>query len=82
MTADFIDTGKYTLPSREERILLAKKHLLMTAEDKGEYNGVREMRKHLCFYIKGMQGASRVKEKLMLAESVKETADALDTLLR
>ncbi|MNJ68891.1 tRNA-dihydrouridine synthase B [compost metagenome] len=32
---------------------------------KGENVAVREMRKHLAWYLKGMQGAARIKDVIM-----------------
>lgn len=49
-------------PSSEERISLALKHLNRTVELKGEIIGVREMRKHLAWYFKGLRNSARMRE--------------------
>ena len=74
------DKGYYTPIGIEERIRLAKLHAKLVCEDKGEYTGVRELRKHLCFYIKGIKGAARIKEKLVRAETVEQTLEILNTI--
>ena len=82
MINDLIEKGSYTLPSLEERISLAKRHASMVCADKGEYTGIRELRKHLCFYIKGVKGGARIKEQLVRAESEEQNLEILDSLLK
>lgn len=41
-------------PTVEERIALALRHLQMKVEYSGEYIGIREMRPHLAWYLKGI----------------------------
>lgn len=48
-------------PTNEEKIEVALKHLNMLIEIKGEYIGIREMRKHLGWYIKGMPKSSELR---------------------
>jgi nifR3 family TIM-barrel protein len=62
----------------EERIAVALKHLELTCLLKGEFQGVREMRKHLSWYTRGMRGAARIRETLNHAT----TRDEVTTLLR
>ena len=57
------------------------RHVRMVCEDKGEYTGIRELRKHLCFYIKGMRGAARVKERIVRAETEQEALAVLGELI-
>lgn len=46
-------------PSPEERLAMAMRHLEGFISLAGERVAVREMRKHLCWYARGVQGASR-----------------------
>ena len=39
----------------------AKEHLMYTVENKGEFSAVREFRKHLLYYLKGINNASKLK---------------------
>lgn len=65
-------------PEISERIETAVQHLDLTCRYKGEYLGVREMRKQFAWYIKGCRGASRIRELINLAE----TRDALIAAIR
>ncbi len=55
-------------PTNEEIIQMAIRHLNMTCEFKGERIGVREMRKQLAWYLKGMRNSNEVKNKLNTVE--------------
>lgn len=46
-------------PSPAERYAAAARHLQLLADHAGERVAVREMRKHLCWYAKGLQGAAQ-----------------------
>ena len=65
-------------PTAEERVEKALRHAQMLIDYKGEYIGVREMRKHMAWYMKGMPGAAELRGKLNYAESRAE----LESLLR
>lgn len=47
-----------TKPSSEEIAQTVLRHARMLIEQKGEYIGVREMRKHFAWYTTGMKHAS------------------------
>lgn len=51
-------------PSNEERLKTLIKHLDMIIEDKGERIAVREIRKHVGWYIKGMHGAAAFRREV------------------
>ena len=51
-------------PSPKERIETAVRHARLLVEYKGEYVGIREARKHIAWYIKGLRNSSRVKEMI------------------
>lgn len=55
-------------PTNEEIIQMAIRHLNMACEFKGEKVGVREMRKQLAWYLKGMRNSNEVKNKLNAIE--------------
>ena len=48
-------------PSVEEIRQMLLRHLALTIEAKGEYAAVREMRKHVGWYIKGIPGAAQIR---------------------
>lgn len=52
-------------PTPEEKIRIAIVHLDRLVALKGEHVAVREMRKHMAWYLKGLPGAARVKDVIM-----------------
>lgn len=65
-------------PTAEERVEKALRHAEMLIDYKGEYIGIREMRKHMAWYMKGLPGAAELRGKLNYAENRAE----LEALLR
>ncbi|KIL39379.1 tRNA-dihydrouridine synthase [Gordoniibacillus kamchatkensis] len=65
-TVQFLTTGELLPePSPEEKIRIAILHMDRLLALKGEYTAVREMRKHLAWYLKGLPGAARIKDSIM-----------------
>lgn len=58
-------------------IEIAEKHIRLSVEVKGEKKGMLEMRKHLAAYIKGFEGASKYRAKLVRVETEKEALKIL-----
>ena len=52
-------------PSIEERFRVLIEHLHLSIESKGERKGIIEFRKHYSGYLKGLYGASKVRQELM-----------------
>jgi len=65
-------------PSPQEKIETLLRHMDMLVELKGERTGVLEMRKHIAWYIKGMNNSSSVKEQVFKITS----REAMEKLLR
>lgn len=65
-TVEYLKTGTL-LPEPEaaEKIRIAILHMDRLAALKGEHVAVKEMRKHLAWYLKGLKGAARVKDVIM-----------------
>ncbi len=77
-TVALLENGtKIAPPTREERLQTALYHLELAIKYKGEPVAVREMRKHLSWYIKGMQGAARLREELNRAVTQDEIRSIL-----
>jgi tRNA-dihydrouridine synthase B len=53
-------------PTIEERFRLLLEHLQLSIECKGERKGVMEFRKHYSGYLKGLYGASKVRQEMMM----------------
>lgn len=63
---DYLKTGKYDnlFPNNEQKLKLIIEHINLEVEEKGEDIGIKEMRKHLSWYIKNLKDASRIREKI------------------
>ncbi|MFD1957191.1 tRNA dihydrouridine synthase DusB [Paenibacillus thailandensis] len=65
-TIQYLTTGELLPdPTPQEKMEVAILHMDRLAKLKGEAVAVREMRKHLAWYLKGLPGAARVKDVIM-----------------
>jgi nifR3 family TIM-barrel protein len=65
-TVHYLTTGELLPePLPEEKIRIAILHMDRLIDLKGEHIAVKEMRKHMAWYLKGMQGAARIKDVVM-----------------
>jgi tRNA-dihydrouridine synthase B len=64
-------------PTLEDRLALAERHIGLVVADRGEAVGVREMRKHLAWYLRGIPTARALRERTNRAT---RAADLLDIL--
>jgi nifR3 family TIM-barrel protein len=55
---------EYEGPSAEERKEMILTHARMLLECKGDYIGIREMRKHAAWYTQGLPGSSKLRGRL------------------
>ena len=67
------------MPTVQEKIDTALRHYDMLLQWKPEHVAVREMRKHIGWYIAGMRGAAQMRTRINLIESPQEAMDALRT---
>jgi tRNA-dihydrouridine synthase B len=65
-------------PTPQEKIKMALRHARMLIDFKGEYIGIREMRKHVSWYTKGLLKAGVLRNKINEAQNYEE----LETLLK
>ena len=73
-----IDDAPLTPPPIEERLKMAYYHTSQLAEYAGEINGIKQARAHLSWYVKGLRGASKLKDKLTRACTLDEVKSILD----
>jgi tRNA-dihydrouridine synthase B len=82
----YLDTGELLPePDIRQRIHMIIRHMEMAVKLNGEYQAVREMRKHVAWYIKGLHKAAAVRERIFKMGSageiialLNEYADYLD----
>lgn len=69
-------------PELDEIVDMVMDHLALTVADKGEYTAVREMRKHLSWYAKGIKNAAKLRKHMNEATTVEQMADIISRLGR
>ncbi len=62
----------------EEKLKVILEHLELLLKEKGEYTATREIRKHVAWYVKGLPGATTVREKINQCETEKEVRETLE----
>ncbi|MBE7050776.1 MAG: tRNA dihydrouridine synthase DusB [Ruminococcaceae bacterium] len=67
-----------TYPTWEEKLSVMKHHILLLCELKGERTGVREARKHIAWYTKGMHSGATVRNEVCQTETLKELMNIID----
>ena len=75
-------TGKYDEIDPEEKLQTALKHTALMLKLKGERVATYEMRKHVGWYIKGMRGATDLREKINKAENTDAICQLLTDYIR
>ncbi|MGL5642164.1 MAG: tRNA dihydrouridine synthase DusB [Paraclostridium sp.] len=68
-------------PTGDEKINTALRHLKLAVEEHGEYIAVREMRKHIAWYLKGLRGSARLRDEVNKIESYEEVVNKLSYYL-
>ena len=75
------ETGE--MPPRPDKDAVREmmlRHARLQLEYKGEFSGIREMRKHVAWYTKGLKGAAKLREKVNAVESLEELENLLTSL--
>lgn len=68
---EYLQNGKVNFfPAPKERLCQMLEHIEMLAAEKGEARGVREARKHIAWYIKGLPGSARLKGEVFRISSI------------
>ena len=64
---------KQTKPvNNKEKLQTILQHIEWEVEEKGEVVGIKELRKHMCAYLKNMPESARMREKVNIIETKKE----------
>ena len=69
-------------PSSEEIREMILRHARAQIALKGEFTGIREMRKHVAWYVKGMKGAAKFRAQINQVESYEELEELLKMLIK
>mgnify|MGYP000943734371 CR=1 FL=1 len=65
-------------PSVEERFAVIRRHFELYVAHSGEATAAREMRKHLCWYLRGLPGSAMVRARLQGLSTSEAVLGALD----
>lgn len=70
---DYSETGSYSpRPEREEVKHMILRHAALQIKYKGEYIGIREMRKHVAWYTAGFSHSAALRNMVNAVETIKE----------
>ncbi len=72
MIREYLETGSYTPATTEERLRLAVRQSEIACREKGEHVAVRELRKHACWYLKGIRGGARLRDAAVKCSTLEE----------
>lgn len=79
--AEYLETGKLLdKPSGEEIKAMTLRHARMQVACKGDYTGIREMRKHISWYTTGLPGSAKLRGKINSVESLQEMEELLQEM--
>lgn len=75
----YLETGEIPKkPSLQELRRMIEEHAKMQIDVKGEYLGIREMRKHVSWYVSGYPHAAKIRNQINEAESMEMLNRVLD----
>ena len=78
-TVEYLENGiLLPEPTWEDRLDIAEKHMDMLADYKGEVIGIREMRKHLGWYIKGLPHSAEMRVTINATSGRENMRDVLN----
>lgn len=75
---DYLSKTEQNTPiSNQERLQLILEHIDLQVLELGENTGIKEMRKHMTYYLKGLKEASIVRQQVNLIETKDELVKCL-----
>ena len=69
-------------PTLEEKITTAIKHMNLAVAEHGEYVAVREMRKHIGWYLKGLKNSAKYRDQINKITDYKEVIAMLEEYMQ
>lgn len=76
---EYLENGKVVeKPSGEQIGKMILRHARMSVELKGEYTGIREMRKHVAWYLYGVPHAASLRNKVNFVETIAELEELIN----
>lgn len=79
---DFLLEGKFTpQPSLEEKLTIMCRHIELACSYKGEFMALREARKHVAWYLKGVRGAAGFRRRAGELSTMQDLRDLSQEVL-
>lgn len=77
-TVDYLRTGSYeSEPELEQRKAVILHHARLIYAEKGEYVAMKELRKHIAWYYKGLPHAARMRDQINTVATMEDLAQLL-----
>lgn len=67
-------------PTDAEKVVMMREHLERLCREKGEYAAVRQMRKHVGWYLKGVHGSAAIRRKVNEITDVTQLRQVFDEI--
>lgn len=74
---EYLKNGKMIEISNEKRLKIILEHINLQVEELGENTGIKEMRKHMTYYIKGLKDSSAIRQKVNTIETKNELVECI-----
>lgn len=74
---EYLKNGKTIEISNEKRLKIILEHINLQVEELGENTGIKEMRKHMTYYIKGLKDSSAIRQKMNTIETKNELVECI-----
>lgn len=79
----YMKTGKILPePTLEEKITTAIRHMNLAVAEHGDYVAVREMRKHIGWYLKGLKNSAKYRDQINKITDYKEVITMLEEYMQ
>ncbi len=79
---EYLQGKEITQIEKMEQLNIILKHINLQVQEKGEETAVKEMRKHISWYIKNMRNATEIREKINKIETQQEMETCLIEYLK
>ena len=76
----YLKGEEYQRPTLEEIKQMINKHLTMLCKYKGEYTAIREMRKQIAWYVKGLPGATQIRNDINKIEEIESLRKKIEEI--
>ncbi len=79
--AAYLETGEILpAPTLLEKAQIVRRHIDLQLQYKGEYTGVREMRKHLSWYSAGLPGSADFRRRVNMVETAQQLYQCVEEM--